>query len=115
MRTPQFSHYFARYDQLQRFFFGRIHNIHFDQYGHFKTSLTSKSSFSRTIRIMERQGLVSYQAGDNDMDFDLTLTEKGKKTAAILKKQVLKYIEDFSFLLDRKTSSTPKGTALSPT
>jgi len=61
---------------------------------------------------MLKQDLIS-PARDSFWDF--MLTDKGKKTAIALKEEALRYIEDFSFLLDRKTSSTPKGTALSPT
>jgi len=86
--------------QLERFFYGRTHHLVPEQFEYyFKASTTLRSTFRRTIRIMLRQGLVSYET-----DFyDITLTEKGRKTAVILEKEAREYIEDFSFLLNRKT------------
>jgi hypothetical protein len=62
---------------------------------------------------MLRQGLISRtqdfyeRVGDRYSYDDIVLTEKGKKRAIALKEEALRYIEDFSFLLDRKTSSAP--------
>jgi len=67
-------------------------------YGYLKPSITLRSTFNRTIGIMFKQGLIS-----RDVVYDITLTEKGRKTAVILEKEARKYIEDFSFLLNRKT------------
>jgi hypothetical protein len=53
---------------------------------------------------MVKQGLISYIRETDWGFYDIKLTEKGRKTAVILEKEARKYVEDFSFLLNRKTT-----------
>jgi hypothetical protein len=100
---PEVSKPFSRFRdsrryQLENFFYGGTCHLVPDPYGHFKAANTLRSTFNRTIRIMLRQGLIS-----PDMDWDIKLTEKGRMTATFIEREARKYIEDFSFLLKRKT------------
>jgi hypothetical protein len=107
--------------QLESLFFGRTHHFVPDKYGRFKVSNTVRSSFNRTIRIMQKQGLISSWHGllsshdattrEDSVEqfilafYNITLTDKGRKTALALEKEVRRYIKDFSLLLNRKTTS----------
>ena len=64
---------------------------------------------------MLRQGLVSetqdfYERGGKRYSYyDIVFTEKGKKRALALRKQMLKYMEDFSFLVNQpRTKQAPQ-------